>query len=233
MLSEPIAAHPAFPTTPAIAPNAPIGASHMIPARILNTSRCSTVTAFSTGCPLAPRACTANPTSNATNRASSTDPDVNADTRVVGMMSSRKFPEVSTSGTVYVAVDAAVLSASPGVIRFPTSNPRNRANVDITMKYNRARPPTLPTWDALRTEPMPNTMVQKMIGPIIILIRFTNAVPITARPAASLPKMRPTAVPATTATMTATYSQWVLIFLRLVGTESRLPGSVGVGDFVV
>ena len=44
-----MAAQPALPTTPAIAPNAPIGASHMMPARILNTSRCSTVTAFSTG----------------------------------------------------------------------------------------------------------------------------------------------------------------------------------------
>ena len=106
------------------------------------------------------------------------------------MMSIRKFPEVSTSGTVYVAVDAAVLSASPGVIRFPTSRPRNRANVDITMKYSRARPPTLPTWEALRTDPMPSTIVQKMIGPIIILIRFTNAVPITANPAACLPKIK-------------------------------------------
>ncbi len=75
------------------------------------------------------------------------------------------------------------------------------------MKYSNAKPPTLPTWEALRTEPMPNTIVQKMIGPIIILIRLTNAVPITARPAAFLPKINPTAVPATTATMTAMYSQ--------------------------
>ena len=51
---------------------------------------------------------------------------------------------------------------------------------------------------------MPNTIVQKMIGPIIILIRLTNAVPITDSPAASLPKISPTAAPATTATMTAT-----------------------------
>ena len=78
-------------------------------------------------------------------------------------------------------------------------------------------PPTLPTWEAFRTEPMPSTMVQKMIGPIIILIRFTNAVPMTASPAACLPKIRPTAVPATTAMMTAMYSQWVLTFFRFVG----------------
>ncbi len=147
------------------------------------------------------------------------------------MMSIRKFPEVSTSGTVYVAVDAAVLSASPGVIRFPTSRPRNRANVDITMKYSRARPPTLPTWEALRTDPMPSTIVQKMIGPIIILIRFTNAVPITANPAACLPKINPTAIPATTATITAMYNQCVLTFFRFTGTSAF--GSGGVGDFVV
>ena len=147
------------------------------------------------------------------------------------MMSIRKFPEVSTSGTVYVAVDAAVLSASPGVIRFPTSRPRNRANVDITMKYSRARPPTLPTWEALRTDPMPSTMVQKMIGPIIILIRFTNAVPITANPAACFPKISPTAIPATTATITATYNQCVLTFFRFTGTSAC--GSGGVGDCVV
>ena len=147
------------------------------------------------------------------------------------MMSIRKFPDVSTSGTVYVAVDAAVLSASPGVIRFPTSRPRNSANVDITMKYSRARPPTLPTWEALRTDPMPSTIVQKMIGPIIILIRFTNAVPITANPAACFPKINPTATPATTATITAMYNQCVLTFFRFTGTSAL--GSGGVGDFVV
>ena len=100
------------------------------------------------------------------------------------------------------------------------------------MKYSRARPPTLPTWEALRTDPMPSTMVQKMIGPIIILIRLTNAVPITASPAASLPKIRPTAVPATTATMTAMYSQWVLIFFRVRGYV-RPASSWGVTGAVV
>src|SRR6185437_13184695 len=92
---------------------------------------------------------------------------------------------------------------------------------------------TFPTWDALRTDPMPNTMVQKMIGPIIILIRFTNAVPITARPAASFPKIRPTAVPATTATITATYNQWVLIFFRVGSGSTDSSGSGGGGFSVV
>ena len=51
---------------------------------------------------------------------------------------------------------------------------------------------------------MPRTMVQKMMGPIIILMRLMKAVPRTASPAAFLPKMSPTAVPATTAMITAT-----------------------------
>ena len=100
------------------------------------------------------------------------------------------------------------------------------------MKYSSAMPPTLPTWEAFRTEPMPSTMVQKMIGPIIILIRLTNAVPMTARPAASLPKISPTAVPATTATMTAMYSQCVLTFFRF-GALSMASSESGGGDFVV
>ena len=94
-------------------------------------------------------------------------------------------------------------------------------------------PPTLPTWEAFRTEPMPSTMVQKMIGPIIILIRLTNAVPRTASPAASLPKISPTAVPATTATMTAMYSQWVLTFFFLGGTSDVWVGSVVLGGLVM
>ena len=40
-----------------------------------------------------------------------------------------------------------------------------------------ASEPTLPTFAALVTEPMPSTIVQKMIGLIIILIRLTNPVP--------------------------------------------------------
>ena len=80
---------------------------------------------------------------------------------------------------------------------------------------------------------MPSTMVQKMIGPIIILIRLTNAVPMTARPAASLPKINPTAIPATTATMTAMYSQWVLTFFFFGGSTSVVLASGGTGGLMV
>ena len=90
-----------------------------------------------------------------------------------------------------MVADGGGLQASPGWIRFPTSRPRPSAKVDITMKYSSAKPPTLPTWEALRTDPMPSTIVQKMIGPIIILIRSTNAVPMTANPVASLAEDQP------------------------------------------
>mgnify|MGYP007122137596 CR=1 FL=1 len=61
----------------------------------------------------------------------------------------------------------------------------------------------MPTVAALRTDPMPNTIVQKMTGAIIILIKLTNIVP---RKATSLPNSgatSPTMTPAITAMMTA------------------------------
>ena len=66
-----------------------------------------------------------------------------------------------------------------------------------------ASPPTLPTVAALRTDPMPSTIVQKMIGAIIILIRDTNIVPSTPTLFPTSGARMPTATPANTAMMTA------------------------------
>ncbi len=60
----------------------------------------------------------------------------------------------------------------------------------------------MPTGAALRTEPMPRTMVQKMTGLIIILIRLTNSVAEDAECRPVSGATRPTTMPATTATMT-------------------------------
>ncbi|SKX95477.1 Uncharacterised protein [Mycobacteroides abscessus subsp. abscessus] len=68
----------------------------------------------------------------------------------------------------------------------------------------------MPTVAAFLTEPMPSTMVQKMTGAIIILMRLTNMVPSTPRSLPTPGAMMPTATPPATATMTATYSQCVL-----------------------
>ena len=80
-----------------------------------------------------------------------------------------------------------------------------RANVDMVMKYASASPPTLPTRAALATEPTPRTIVQKMTGWIIILIRATNPVPSGFSSTARSGAARPTPMPSSTATTTAMY----------------------------
>ena len=51
---------------------------------------------------------------------------------------------------------------------------------------------------------MPSTIVQKMIGVIIILMRLTNIVPSGLSSLPNSGQMAPTAMPATMAAMTAT-----------------------------
>ena len=50
---------------------------------------------------------------------------------------------------------------------------------------------------------MPSTIVQKMTGAMSILISATNAVPSHLRPTANSGNAKPTAMPSTTATITA------------------------------
>ena len=84
------ASRPVAPTTPAIAPKAPIGASHRIITRMRNTSFWIRPTALMIGSPDLPIACSAKPTSSATNRVCSTLPSVSADSSEVGMMCAMK-----------------------------------------------------------------------------------------------------------------------------------------------
>ncbi len=63
--------------------------------------------------------------------------------------------------------------------------------------------PTLPTFAALATEPTPSTIVQKMIGLIIILIRLTKPVPSGFSSLPNSGHTRPTKIPIATATTTA------------------------------
>lgn len=58
---------------------------------------------------------------------------------------------------------------------------------------------------AFRTEPIPSTMVQKMTGEIIILMRFTNPVPMGFSSTATPGATKPTVIPSTTAAITAMY----------------------------
>lgn len=56
---------------------------------------------------------------------------------------------------------------------------------------------------AFATEPTPSTMVQKMMGAIIILIRATNASPTGFRATPVSGATSPTVMPSSTAMMTA------------------------------
>ena len=118
----------------------------------------------------------------------------------------RMNSSVVFASAVASKVEAAMFMPSPGCSRLPTTSPIARAKVDMTMKYSSASPPILPTVAAFAIEPTPTTIVQKMIGAIIILMSDTNAVPIglSARPNSG--QMRPTIAPSTTAMMTEMYS---------------------------
>ena len=124
---------------------------------------------------------------------------------MVGMMPRMNSSVVFASAVAADSYVAAVMfSPSPGWMMFPTTRPIASANVDITMKYRSASPPILPTVAAFAIEPTPTTIVQKMIGAIIILISDTKAVPIGLRVTANSGQIRPIVAPATTAMITAT-----------------------------
>ena len=82
---------PVLPTTAAIAPNAPIGASHRIMPRMRKTSTCSCLTANMIGSPFFPSCCSAKPTSSAMNSTCRTLGPVKALKNVVGMIPRRKL----------------------------------------------------------------------------------------------------------------------------------------------
>jgi len=136
-----------------------------------------------------------------------TEPSVSAENNVRGMRPRTKSVVVVASPPRAFWPDFAIVwvrcRIAPGLMRLPTTSPMASANVDIVRKYPSARPPILPTLAAFRTEPMPRTMVQKMIGEIIILMRLTKNVPNHFSWTAKAGKSRPTRTPRPTATSTA------------------------------
>ena len=62
----------------------------------------------------------------------------------------------------------------------------------------------MPTVAAFAIEPTPTTIVQKMIGAIIILIRETKPLPIGSSATPTSGQMSPIAAPSTTAMITET-----------------------------
>ena len=85
MTARPLSAStPVAPTTAAIAPKAPTGASHMIMPRMRNTSFWTISTAAKHRLAGRTHACTAKPTSSATSSVCSTDPEVSDETATSG-----------------------------------------------------------------------------------------------------------------------------------------------------
>ena len=124
---------PVSPTTAAIAPNAPIGATHMIMARTRNTSRWRWPIPRRIGSPERPIAWIANPTSSATSRVWSTCELVSAEKSVVGMMPSRNstVPSASEVSGTSPPVRSRPL---PGCSTLPTMRPIASATVDMSRK---------------------------------------------------------------------------------------------------
>ena len=176
------ASTPVSPTTAAIAPNAPIGAAHMIIASTRNTSRCRCPIAAQDRLAGAPIACSAKPTSSATSRVCSTSPD--------GQRREQRGRDDAEQEVRRAAVPSAACSwPAPATASSVRCSPRPgggccrppgrwRGRTSTSSGSSRA-PGRRPCRPARRcaTEPTPSTIVQKMTGWIIILIRSTNAVP--------------------------------------------------------
>ena len=171
--------------------------------RMRNTSACRCLTAFMMGSPFLPICCSANPTSSAMNSTCSTLSPVNAEKNVVGMIPRMNSCVVFASVGVASYVELVMFRPSPGWMMLPTTRPIASANVVMTMKYSSASPPILPTVAALAIEPMPTTIVQKMIGAIIILMSATKPLPIGSSATPKSGQIRPIVAPSTTAMITA------------------------------
>jgi hypothetical protein len=127
---------------------------------------------------------------------------------VVGMMPSRKsvVPAAPSSAAAWppaacqLVVGGGARAGVEDVADDQADGQRDRRHDEEVAERE---PPTLPTLAALRTEPTPRTIVQKMTGWIIILISATNAVAERLELDGEVGARKPTAMPSSTATMTA------------------------------
>ena len=118
------------------------------------------------------------------NKTCKISPVLKALTTFSGIMCRRKEPSVSwVSGFIKVStllVSKLLTSAfipAPGFRMLTTISPMIKAQVDTTSKYKIAFSPTLPTFLVSCIPAIPVTMVQKMIGAIIILISLIKPSP--------------------------------------------------------
>jgi hypothetical protein len=125
---------PVAPTTAAMAPNAPSGATHITMLRMRKTRIWMLRMPSSTGSPRVPSCCSAKPTRSATKRVCRMLPEVSDDSSDVGMMERRKSFSSVASVEPSGARRPLRSRPSPGWMRLPTTSPMASANVDMTMK---------------------------------------------------------------------------------------------------
>mmetsp|Transcript_144202 Transcript_144202/g.366056 ORF Transcript_144202/g.366056 Transcript_144202/m.366056 type:complete len:222 (-) Transcript_144202:43-708(-) len=153
----------------------------------------------------------AKPKITATNNTCRISPSANPLIIVVGMMFRMKSCGVCSAACLrYLSIAASLPAAAkprPGCTRFATNKPMARANVEMISKYTIAFTATRPIFAASATCAIPDTIVQKMMGPMAILINFTNPVPsiFTQLLVAKRGKIVPTSTPNTMATRTCAY----------------------------
>src|SRR5574343_1443287 len=118
------------------------------------------------------------------NNTCSMSPLAKASTTLVGMMFITYSVVVCIlPGPTYLSIPlvSSVLGSTfmptPGCQTLTTTKPMISAIVLTTSKYRTANPPFLPTFFISSMPAMPTTMVQKMIGAMIILISLMKASP--------------------------------------------------------
>ena len=134
------------------------------------------------------------------------------------------------------SVAGSMLKPTPGFSTCVAIRPSTSANVETISKYSSALPPTRPTFFMSCMPAMPVTTVQKMIGPITILISLMKPSPSGFMSTAKSGEKWPSAMPMMIATITWTYSTlWIGFFtmfpaiwvssrpatLRIMRTNSR------------
>jgi hypothetical protein len=75
------------------------------------------------------------------------------------------------------SVAGSTLKPTPGFSMCVAARPSTSANDETTSKYSSALPPTRPTFFMSSMPAIPVTTVQKMIGPITILMSLMNPSP--------------------------------------------------------
>lgn len=169
----------------AIAPKAPIGATRLIIATMRKNTSLAWLMTLTSGRAFSPTITRPRPNSTEINSTGRISPLAKASKKVPGMTFSRNpvTPSLCCAWPTKPAmaelsrVFTSILKPTPGCSRCAARMPISSAMVETISKYSSALPPTRPTCFTSCMLVMPETTVQKMIGPMIILISLINPSP--------------------------------------------------------